>query len=72
MALAKKCDRCGQLYEHYPPSNTSQRCLILLLYVDEAQLVQWNTQKQFWICVQIAWRYLKNLLRREKRHDAFL
>lgn len=21
MALAKKCDRCGQLYEHYPIGN---------------------------------------------------
>ena len=22
MALAKKCDRCGKLYEHYPMGNT--------------------------------------------------
>ena len=24
MALAKKCDRCGKLYEHYPTGNKSQ------------------------------------------------
>ena len=24
MALAKKCDRCGKLYEHYPVGNKSQ------------------------------------------------
>ena len=24
MAVAKKCDRCGKLYEHYPKSNKSQ------------------------------------------------
>lgn len=24
MAMAKKCDRCGKLYEHYPKSNKSQ------------------------------------------------
>lgn len=23
MALAKKCDRCGKLYEHYPIGNQS-------------------------------------------------
>ncbi len=23
MALARKCDRCGRLYEHYPASNKS-------------------------------------------------
>ena len=24
MSLAKKCDRCGKLYEHYPKGNKSQ------------------------------------------------
>lgn len=24
MALAKKCDRCGKLYEHYPTGNKLQ------------------------------------------------
>lgn len=24
MALAKKCDRCGKLYEHYPMGNKTQ------------------------------------------------
>lgn len=24
MAMAKKCDRCGKLYEHYPTGNKSQ------------------------------------------------
>ena len=24
MAMAKKCDRCGKLYEHYPKGNKSQ------------------------------------------------
>lgn len=24
MALAKKCDRCGKLYEHYPNGNKPQ------------------------------------------------
>ena len=24
MALAKKCDRCGKLYEHYPAGKKSQ------------------------------------------------
>ena len=24
MAMAKKCDRCGKLYEHYPKNNKSQ------------------------------------------------
>lgn len=24
MALAKKCDRCGKLYEHYPTGNKMQ------------------------------------------------
>ena len=24
MALAKKCDRCGKLYEHYPTGNKPQ------------------------------------------------
>lgn len=24
MALAKKCDRCGKLYEHYPNGKKSQ------------------------------------------------
>ena len=24
MALAKKCDRCGKLYEHYPTSSKQQ------------------------------------------------
>ena len=24
MAIAKKCDRCGKLYEHYPTGNKSQ------------------------------------------------
>ena len=24
MALAKKCDRCGKLYEHYPKGNKAQ------------------------------------------------
>ena len=34
MALAKKCDRCGKLYEYYPAGNKTQynavkRCMIL-------------------------------------------
>lgn len=24
MAMAKKCDRCGKLYEHYPKGNKAQ------------------------------------------------
>ena len=24
MAMARKCDRCGKLYEHYPKGNKSQ------------------------------------------------
>lgn len=24
MALAKKCDRCGKLYEHYPTGNKTE------------------------------------------------
>ena len=24
MSMAKKCDRCGKLYEHYPKGNKSQ------------------------------------------------
>ena len=24
MSLAKKCDRCGKLYEHYPKGNKAQ------------------------------------------------
>lgn len=34
MALAKKCDRCGKLYEHYPigkkfQANAIRRCYML-------------------------------------------
>ena len=34
MALAKKCDRCGKLYEYYPTgnklrANAVRRCVIL-------------------------------------------
>lgn len=25
MALAKKCDRCGKLHEHYPTSNANSQ-----------------------------------------------
>ena len=44
MALAKKCDRCGKLYEHYPTGRKSQtnsirKCMVLpdgSLYYSEA------------------------------------
>lgn len=46
MALAKKCDRCGKLYEYYPTGNKTQynavkRCMILRdgnLYTDEKSI----------------------------------
>lgn len=31
MALAKKCDRCGKLYEHYPTGNKPQYNSIQML-----------------------------------------
>ena len=35
MALAKKCDRCGNLYEHYPKSKMVQNNAIRRLYKNE-------------------------------------
>lgn len=32
MALAKKCDRCGKLYEHYPKGNKTQYNAIKRVY----------------------------------------
>ena len=32
MALAKKCDRCGKLYEHYPTGSKPQYNAIRRLY----------------------------------------
>lgn len=35
MALAKKCDRCGKLYEHYPPDKKLKANGLRLCYIDE-------------------------------------
>ena len=35
MALAKKCDRCGNLYEHYPKSKFAPNNAIRRLYKNE-------------------------------------
>lgn len=35
MALAKKCDRCGNLYEHYPKNKMVQNNAIRRLYKNE-------------------------------------
>ena len=35
MALAKKCDRCGKLYEHYPTGSKPQYNAIRRLYKTE-------------------------------------
>ena len=35
MALAKKCDRCGKLYEHYPDGSKQQYNAIRRLYKTE-------------------------------------
>jgi hypothetical protein len=34
MGLAKKCDRCGKLYEHYPKGNKSQSNAIRKIQTD--------------------------------------
>ena len=35
MALAKKCDRCGKLYEHYSFGSKQQYNAIRRLYINE-------------------------------------
>ena len=35
MALAKKCDRCGKFYEHYPKGNKSQSNAIRKVQKDD-------------------------------------
>ena len=35
MALAKKCDRCGNLYEHYPKSKLAPNNAIRRVYKNE-------------------------------------
>lgn len=35
MALAKKCDRCGKLYEHYPNGRKQQANAIKRVYKNE-------------------------------------
>ena len=35
MALAKKCDRCGKLYEHYQTCSNKQYNAIRILYKTE-------------------------------------
>lgn len=35
MALAKKCDRCGKFYEHYPKCNKSQANAIRKIQKDD-------------------------------------
>ena len=35
MAMAKKCDRCGKLYEHYPKGNKSQSNAIRRIQRDD-------------------------------------
>ena len=34
MAMAKKCDRCGKLYEHYPKGNKVQSNAIRTIQID--------------------------------------
>ena len=34
MSLAKKCDRCGKFYEHYPKGNKTQSNAIRKIQID--------------------------------------
>ena len=39
MALAKKCDRCGKLYEHYPKGATIQYNTVIRVQVTDSGLL---------------------------------
>ena len=42
MALAKKCDRCGKLYEHYPTGNKNQANGIKRVYKDMSGYIRFE------------------------------
>ena len=42
MAIARKCDRCGKLYEYYPKGNKIQSNGVQRIYREKSELRRLN------------------------------
>lgn len=68
MALAKKCDRCGNFYEHYPKSKLVQNNAIRRLYKNEYGNIS-SQDNTIDLCEKCMSEFENFMLLKEKEND---
>lgn len=68
MALAKRCDRCGKLYEHYPVGNKSEyNALKIIQRNKNGETINVNTVYD--LCPECMSEFMKFITKRRVRND---
>lgn len=68
MALAKRCDRCGKLYEHYPAGNKSEYNSLRIIQRNKiGEAINGNTVYD--LCPECMSEFMKFIIERRISND---